>query len=76
MPAEAAKAYFDLKSKAVVPVHWGMFNLALHNWYDPIEEIEKLANAQAINLYTPKIGEVVKIGKINKFTTWWKNLIP
>lgn len=74
LPEEAAKAYFDLKSKAIVPVHWGMFNLALHNWYDPIEEISNLAKTRGINLYTPKIGQIVTLNNKEKFSAWWKQL--
>lgn len=74
-PEETAQAYFDLKSKALIPVHWGMFNMALHNWYDPIEEIEKHSKIKNIVLLTPKIGELVTLEKPVSYELWWKELI-
>lgn len=35
MPQETAQAYKDVKAKRMFPVHWGMFNLSLHHWFDP-----------------------------------------
>jgi L-ascorbate metabolism protein UlaG (beta-lactamase superfamily) len=35
LPNETAKAYKDLKAKRAFPIHWGMFNLSLHHWFDP-----------------------------------------
>ena len=74
--SESAQAYFDLKSKAMIPIHWGMFNMALHNWYDPIEEIEKFAEQRNINLLTPKIGQLIDLNNLDTFNPWWKNLLP
>ena len=44
-----------------VPIHWGMFELALHSWFEPIVKIDKLAMDRGINLVTPKIGEVINL---------------
>ena len=44
MPEEAIQGFLDLKGKVLVPVHWGMFNLAIHNWYDPIQESVKYSS--------------------------------
>lgn len=74
-PEETAQAYFDVKSKVLVPVHWGMFSISMHSWYEPIEEIERLSKKKNINLMTPKIGQVVELGKKIKFDLWWKDLI-
>jgi len=35
MPEETAMAFKELKAKRMFPIHWGMFNLSLHHWYDP-----------------------------------------
>lgn len=71
-PQETIKAYHDLKSKVLCPIHWGMFNMALHNWYDPIEEISNLSQHSDIELLTPKIGEIVDLGKKQDFEKWWR----
>lgn len=75
LPEETAQAFIDLKGKRLVPVHWGMFDLALHSWYDPIEKLEKEAAKKNINLLTPKFGQLVKLEEETIFEKWWKSFI-
>ncbi|HMW05348.1 MAG TPA: MBL fold metallo-hydrolase [Leptospiraceae bacterium] len=75
LPEETAQAFLDLKGKHLVPVHWGMFDLSLHNWYDPIERIEKASKEKNIKLLTPKFGQIVKLEEDTIFETWWKKFI-
>lgn len=75
LPEETAQAFLDLKGKRLVPVHWGMFDLSLHNWYDPIERIEKASKEKNINLLTPKFGQIVKLEEETIFEKWWKKFI-
>ena len=75
MPEEALQGFIDLRGKYLVPVHWGMFNLAIHNWYDPIQESTKYASKFNVNIMTPKLGQLVKLNQKNIFEDWWLNLI-
>ena len=75
MPEEAAQAVLDLKGKAMVPIHWGMFDLAMHDWFEPVEESEKYAEKYGIELMTPKLGQLVSTEQNNVFEKWWKDLI-
>jgi len=74
MPEETVKASLDLKSKLTLPIHWGGFTLAFHDWTDPIERVMIEANELSMPVTTPKIGEPVIIGK-STFPTekWWLN---
>ncbi|WCL48591.1 MBL fold metallo-hydrolase [Leptospira sp. GIMC2001] len=72
LPEETGQAFLDLKGKRLVPVHWGMFDLSLHSWYEPIEELEKQAELKNINLLTPKFGQIVYTKRDNIFERWWK----
>lgn len=76
MPEETVQAAIDLKSKLVLPIHWGAFTLAYHNWTDPIERITKKANEMNLPVTTPKIGEPVIIGN-ETFPTekWWEKYV-
>lgn len=74
LPEEAAQAYFDLKAKRFFPVHWGMFVLALHTWYEPIERIYQASKERGINLVSPKLGEIISINDQYENKTWWKEL--
>ena len=76
LPEQSAQAYFDLKAKRYLPVHWGMFELSLHSWYEPIERIVALGESQGINVVAPRFGEVVKINDDLKTDKWWKSFIP
>jgi L-ascorbate metabolism protein UlaG (beta-lactamase superfamily) len=75
MPDEAAQAYFDLKAKIFFPVHWGMFVLANHSWYDPILRISGESLKRNINLIAPKIGELVQVVDGVKTADWWSSEI-
>lgn len=74
MPEETAQAAKDLKSKLTLPIHWGGFSLAFHDWTDPIERFIDKAKEFDIAITTPKIGETVILG--NSFypqEKWWLN---
>ena len=74
LPEETVIASIDLKSKLMLPIHWGAFTLALHDWTDPIVRVTKKANELKLPITTPKIGEPVIIGNSNYPTDkWWTN---
>ena len=75
MPNEVIIGFKDLKGKNLVPIHWGMFTLAMHNWYEPPVEIKRRAEEQDISLITPIIGQVVDMNNIQKSENWWEKLI-
>jgi L-ascorbate metabolism protein UlaG (beta-lactamase superfamily) len=57
----------------LMPIHWGLFDLALHAWNQPIQRIIELANGSGIKLWSPEPGlptEVVK-GKECR-SDWWR----
>ncbi len=60
-PEGAADAYRQMggpeKAGALMPIHWGLFNLALHGWKQPIEELGAIARREAWNLWTPEPGQ-------------------
>lgn len=71
LPEETVTAAKDLRAKALLPVHWGKFTLALHPWNEPVERVVKAAAANGIPLATPMIGEPVIIGSDYPRKTWW-----
>jgi L-ascorbate metabolism protein UlaG (beta-lactamase superfamily) len=72
MPEEVVQAHLDLKSKVLLPVHWGKFRLAFHPWKEPIERLMVKAKAENITVITPKIGETVYSDKPQEAqTVWW-----
>ncbi|WP_057954309.1 MBL fold metallo-hydrolase [Salinivirga cyanobacteriivorans] len=76
MPEGTAQAAVDLKSKLMMPIHWGAFTLAFHDWADPVERA--LAKAKELNMpiTTPEIGEPVVLGeKYFPNEKWWTKYI-
>lgn len=74
LPKEMIPAATDLKAKALMPVHWGKFSLALHAWDEPIIKVSEAAKAANLPLFTPMIGEKVDLDKPQIFTEWWKKV--
>lgn len=74
LPEEAVVAFKELRAKKYFPVHWGMFELSFHPWYDPIETIHSLSRENDIELVAPKIGELVDLKKTYELNPWWSPL--
>lgn len=76
MPEESAQAAVDLKSKLALPIHWGGFSLAFHDWTDPIERFLAKAKALNLNVTTPNIGQPVVIDHPPyPMEKWWMDYL-
>lgn len=75
LPGENLQAALELKAKRLMPVHSGKFDLALHNWDEPLKEMTRLNQETGLPLVTPKIGELVNLNDSTQtFTEWWKEV--
>ena len=73
MPEETVQAHIEVKGNSLIPIHWGAFSLALHDWTDPIERVTKAAKERQIFVSTPKIGELIRVGAVAyPSDVWWK----
>jgi L-ascorbate metabolism protein UlaG (beta-lactamase superfamily) len=70
MPEETVQASIDLKSKVLMPIHWGKFNLALHPWKEPIQRVLKKAKETNVNVLTTIPGKYNSINNIEAMN-WW-----
>lgn len=70
-PEETVKAAEDLNAKVLLPVHWGKFALAYHEWKEPIDRVVKKARESNLKVTTPLIGEPVVIGSEYPNAIWW-----
>ena len=56
-----------------MPVHWGAFNLSLHDWFEPPERLVAEANRLGVTVATPVIGQTFAIDNPpNK--PWWREI--
>ena len=75
LPDEAITAFKDVGGTYLVPVHWGMFNLSVHNWFDPPNEITRLAKAEDIKLITPRLGQLIDLNNPPLYDQWWLEVV-
>ncbi len=57
----------------MMPIHWGLFDLALHAWRQPMERLLELAGEKKIKVWAPEPGcptEVV--GGVEVRSDWWR----
>lgn len=71
-PEEVVQAAIDLKSTILMPVHWGKFRLALHNWDEPIKSVVAKSNELGVKIVTPMLGESVMLNDALPTTHWWE----
>jgi L-ascorbate metabolism protein UlaG (beta-lactamase superfamily) len=70
-PEQTVQAAIDLKAKVLLPVHWGKFTLAMHNWNEPVIDVVAAAHKKNLQVTTPKLGEAVVVGTHYPDQQWW-----
>ncbi|MGE4318397.1 MAG: MBL fold metallo-hydrolase [Deferribacterales bacterium] len=73
-PEEAVQAASDLKAAAVLPIHWGTFQLSDFVWTEPIERFTKEADQKGLTYTTPIQGEPVNPGVYMPADRWWESV--
>lgn len=71
-PEETMQAHLDLRGRALMPVHNGTFDLALHPWLEPFERLSALAQENQIPLVTPVMGKRVPLTEVQQYHAWWR----
>lgn len=74
LPEDMVPAAVALKAKAVLPVHWAKFSLAIHDWDEPIIKATANFTAAGIPVWTPLIGEKVQLDGPQEFRNWWQGV--
>ncbi|MBD64923.1 MAG: hydrolase [Halobacteriovoraceae bacterium] len=72
LPDESVQAFEDLRAKIYFPIHWGMFDLSLHPWDEPIRYIFKLSQKHQFQLVAPKLGETYHLDDSYTQEKWWR----
>lgn len=73
-PENALTAFEMLGGGTLLPVHWGTFNLALHDWDEPAETLVTLAGERGARVITPPIGRVFEPERLEGPTPWWRSV--
>ncbi len=73
-PERALEALALLGGGPFLPVHWGTFALALHDWDQPAETLVALSRVQGARLLMPRLGEAVEPVHEHVLTPWWRGV--
>ncbi len=77
-PDAAVSTFHDMhaatgKAGLLMPIHWGLFDLALHAWDQPIERIAELSQTQGVPLWLPEPGQPTEcIQDQPSVAAWWR----
>jgi L-ascorbate metabolism protein UlaG (beta-lactamase superfamily) len=74
-PDGAAKAFKDMGAAGLLmPIHWGLFDLALHAWDQPIGRLLEVADAEGVRLWAPEPGRPTEVVRgVEVRSDWWRN---
>ncbi|MCA0175858.1 MAG: MBL fold metallo-hydrolase [Proteobacteria bacterium] len=75
-PAHALEAHALLGGGLLLPVHWGTFCLAVHDWDEPVETLLRLAPQHGAPLVLPRLGQTVEPPQVREQgrppEPWWR----
>jgi L-ascorbate metabolism protein UlaG (beta-lactamase superfamily) len=71
-PDHALEALALLGGGTFLPIHWGTFALATHDWDQPVESLLTLAPNRGVQLLVPRLGEAVEPAHEHLVTPWWR----
>ena len=74
-PAQTIQAHKDLGGNWLLPIHNGTFNLAMHAWWDPFEQILSLGQQHGVPIATPMMGERLDLNQPHAGEPWWRACI-
>lgn len=73
-PANALTAFDQLGGGTLLPVHWGTFDLGLHPWEEPAEQLYALAAASGARILTPMLGRPFVPAYVDGPAPWWREV--
>ncbi|WP_036821275.1 MBL fold metallo-hydrolase, partial [Photobacterium sanctipauli] len=70
--AHTMQAHLDVGGDKLFPVHWSTFELFLHQWDEPVNDLIEEALAHQVELVTPLIGQSLDMSQPIRTTYWWQ----
>ncbi len=69
-PEQAVAVHQMVRGELMIPVHWALFDLALHGWTEPAERVRAAARRAEVDVAFPRPGESVTLDAIPT-EPWW-----
>ena len=73
-PEESVQAAIDAKATKAVPIHWGAFTLALHDWKESVQRFSVEAEKRNLNIVMPELGQVLNLNGLPSSEFWWRDV--
>lgn len=73
-PEQAVLAHQLVRGQVMMPVHWGLFDLALHGWTEPIERVLVAAERVGVPIVAPRPGASVELADAPRVDRWWPQI--
>lgn len=70
-PEQAIVAHEMVRGELFMPVHWGTFDLAVHNWTEPVERVLVAAERSGVAISVPRPGQSIEPSKPPAVARWW-----
>jgi L-ascorbate metabolism protein UlaG (beta-lactamase superfamily) len=70
-PEQAVLAHRQVRGDVMLPVHWGLFDLALHGWTEPMERVLAAAGRAGVRVASPRPGGMVEPAALGAAERWW-----
>lgn len=71
-PQQTVQAHQDLQGHWLLPIHNGTFDLAMHTWEDPFDQVLRHAVRNGVKVSTPMMGERVNMNAPQQGFRWWR----
>jgi L-ascorbate metabolism protein UlaG (beta-lactamase superfamily) len=76
-PDGAGKAFEDMGGQGLLmPIHWGLFDLALHGWRQPMTRMLEVADAKGLKIWSPEPGLPTELTReVELRSEWWRETL-
>lgn len=70
-PEQSVQAHIDLKGKVMMPIHNGTFDLAMHDWNEPMQKAMEISEERGVTMVSPEFGQRVELSQPLPIKPWW-----
>jgi L-ascorbate metabolism protein UlaG (beta-lactamase superfamily) len=73
-PEDVVQAHVDVGGRLLLPIHWGTFNLAFHDWNEPAARAVAAAAERGVSIVVPLPGQSVEPSCVADLPRgeWWR----